>query len=29
MHESFCTQIPLLLDMMTEYNKYTRRENKV
>jgi hypothetical protein len=29
MHEAFCAQIPLLLDMMAEYNKYTHRQNKV
>jgi len=29
MHEAFCAQIPLLLEMMAEHNKYTHRQNKV
>ncbi|CAF4418918.1 unnamed protein product [Rotaria sp. Silwood2] len=28
MHDAFCAQIPILLEMMTEYNKYTFRENQ-
>jgi len=29
MHEAFCAQIPILLEMMAEHNKYTHRQNKV
>jgi len=29
MHEAFCAQIPILLEMMEEHNKYTHRQNKV
>ncbi len=29
MHEEFCAQIPILLEMMTEHEKYTYRQNKV
>ncbi|CAF1139101.1 unnamed protein product [Rotaria sordida] len=28
MHDAFCAQIPILLEMMIEYNKYTLRENQ-
>ena len=29
MHEEFCAQIPILLDMMVEHQTYTNRSNKV
>ena len=29
MHEAFCAQIPLLLEMMEEYERYQRSENQV
>ncbi|CAF4984027.1 unnamed protein product [Rotaria sp. Silwood1] len=29
MHDAFCAQIPILLEMMAEYNKYIYRENQV
>ncbi|CAF4746596.1 unnamed protein product [Rotaria sp. Silwood1] len=28
MHDAFCAQIPILLEMMAEYNKYIYRENQ-
>jgi hypothetical protein len=29
MHEAFCEQIPILLEMMVEHNKYIHRKDKV
>ena len=29
MHEAFCAQIPVLLEMMAEEEKYTRRKTQV
>ena len=29
MHETFCAQIPILLEMIAEHDKYTRRTHQV